>query len=190
MSRVNLEATASRMVCELAAELGTLDFDELREQATDRAHEEADNACIYYSACMDLISDYESDPRARDADADSGDTFPPSEWQRAMQIYAYYIACAVIGAEASEFIDALEESADDLIDALHAEGVDVGADNLAITTRCPHGWAPQEKIDGMLNYWHPRDLEGCRAIAIETACDAWLSFTWTPERAEPAQAAR
>lgn len=157
------------------------DLDAIRDAAREEVAQQAENACIYYSECMDIISRYERDHDGSDYMTDA--TFTADKWQEAMVAYANAVACDAIGSKVEALLTALEKAADDLESA----ATDWGCDDTSeprITTECPHGWAAHDKEDEAgTHFWSEPNLEGCRAVAIRAA-GFWLSHTWTPEPAE------
>lgn len=187
--RIDLEDLAAIAVGEIAAQQKSLDIDSLRDEASDRAHEEADNACIYTHHCLTLLQDYESRPEAPN-ESDMGGEFRADQWSEAMTAWAYEVAAAVLNSEMSEAVDALEETRDALLAALGEEPSlqdDMPEESdLRVSFDCPHGWAPhdREDADGIC-YWSEPHLEGCRALAVkDPKTGVWLSYTWTPEPAD------
>jgi len=178
----DLERIGRDVVSDALPQDGTIDIEALREEVGDRAHEAADSACIYYHHCLDIISDYESDPRAdTDTADDCGGTFKPSQWQEAAQAYAFWIARGVIAAEADAAIDEIEEAIDHLSDALAGLPAppDADVDDYRLTAQCPHGWAAHDREDSEgACFWTSRQLDGCNAIAVPVA-GMWVSYTWT-----------
>jgi hypothetical protein len=179
--RINLESRATDAISEALHGMTTYDADALRDALEDRAGEEADNACIYYHHCHDIISDYERD--YGDAAEDMGGTFTAGQWQEAMVAYAYGIAYAALSSFIADSLKEIEEAADELGDVFLDEYPDAPNIQMQIGRDCPHGWAPHdhEDADGT-HHWYPRELEGCHAIAREVS-GVWLSYTWTPEPA-------
>lgn len=184
----DLENAASSLIEDLVREIEDFDLVTLREDINDRAHEAAESACIYYHDCADIISRYETDPRADTESADdAGGTFKPSEYQQAMAAYAFFIARSIIEAEASDIVDKIEEAADDLEMSL-SEPDDPrlprelpDRDTFRLSADCLHGWAAHDSEDAAGGcYWLSRQLDGCNAIAIP-AGPVWVSYTWTPK---------
>jgi hypothetical protein len=169
------------LVSEIIPDDGSINLDSLRDDISDRAHELADNAVIYYSDCTDIIAQYESDPRADTDSADHmGQTFKPSEWQEAKTAYAYWIARSIIEAEAIETVDAIGEAVETLTDELDKLAVEYDADSFRLSAYCPHGWAAhnRESAEGTC-FWVSRQLDGCNSVAVPV-CGMWVSFTWEP----------
>ena len=179
MARINLEAAAADCISDAIYGMETLDLQELRDNAEDKASSAADSACIYYSNCMGIISDYERE--APDAeDMTGGDTYKAADWQQAMCAYAYAIAYTVISRNVHDLIEEIEEAADDLRDAAESHGLEDPADP-RISSDCPHGWAVHDREDEAGTcFWTEGKLGGCRAVARKVA-GIWLSYTWTPE---------
>lgn len=182
MARINLEAAAADCISDAIYGMETLDLQELRDNAEEQASSAADSACIYTSACLDIISDYE-----READGaqemTSGQTYEAADWQQAMTAYAYAVAYTVISRNVHSLLEEIEEAADDLRDAAEAHGLEDPADP-RISSDCPHGWAAHDREDAAgTHFWTEGNLEGCRAVARKVA-DIWLSYTWTPKTEE------
>ena len=179
MPRPNLEAAARDCIADAIYGMTELDLQELRDNAEDMASSAADSACIYTSACLDIISDYERE--APDAeDMTSGQTYEAADWQKAMCAYAYAIAYTVISRNVHDLLEEIEQAADDLRDAAESHGLEDPADP-RISAICPHGWAVHDREDAEGNcFWTQGKLEGCRAVARKVA-GIWLSYTWTPE---------
>jgi len=155
-------------------------FDDLRDEARDNIGTEVDNACTYYSACMEIINRYESEYGADAEDlADSGGAeFKASQWQEAMTRYASAIAYAAISAAVESEIDDLKEAYENLIETM-PDDMEIP---VTLETECIHGWAAhdRETAEGVC-IWHR--LEGeVEARAIHCG-GFWLTATWTPERA-------
>jgi hypothetical protein len=171
----DLRDTAKSLVADLIRG-DRLDLDQLRDDISEAADTAADNACIYYHWCEEIISRYESDPRADTESADNmGGKYKPSEYQQAMQVYAYGIARSIIEAEACELIDELEQAEEHLTDVLNfpASGFP-----FHLSADCPHGWAAHDREDDHgACYWVSRQLDGCNAVAVPAA-GVWLSYTW------------
>lgn len=182
----DLEDSARNCLSDVIYDVETLDLDKLREDAQEAAWSAADNACIYYSHCLDIIRDYESDSRADPECLDDSKTYKASEWQEAVQAYAFAIAYSVIQAEVSELLGKVEESAESLVDVVNELLSDdsIDASDLRVSLSCPHGWASHdlENEDGV-HLWTSRQLDGCNAVAVD-AGPFWLSYTWTPESDE------
>lgn len=179
MTRINLEAAAADCIADAVYGMTELDLQELRDNAEDMASSAADNACIYYSNCMDIISEYERE--APDAeDMTGGDTYKAADWQKALCAYAYAVAYTVISRNVHDLLEEIEEAADDLRNAAEAHGLEDPADP-RISSNCPHGWAAHDREDvAGVCFWTESKLEGCRAVARKVA-GIWLSYTWTPE---------
>ena len=165
--RINLEKRAESAISEALGSLKHYDAADLRNALEDRAHEEADNVCIYNHWCVEIIQD-------------TGQTFTASQWQEAQTAYAYGIASAALSAFIDNALTEIEEVADELSDLCTDAAGDIFEGELAIGADCPHGWAPHDREDeNGTHFWSPAHLEGCHAIAREV-CGVWLSFTWTP----------
>lgn len=179
MARTNLEAAAADCIADAIYGMETLDLQELRDNAEDMASSAADSACIYTSACLDIISDYERE--APDAEGmTGGDTYKAADWQQAMTAYAYAVAYTVISRNVHDLLEEIEEAADDLRNAAEAHGLEDPADP-RISSNCPHGWAAHDREDAAgTHFWTESNLEGCRAVARKVA-GIWLSYIWTPE---------
>jgi len=176
---IDLKDTAKSLVADLIRG-DRLDLGELREDIGERAFDAADNACIYYHWCEEIISRYESDPRADtdSCDADNFAMFKPSEYQKAMQAYAFYIARSIIEAEACELMDEIEEARDHLALALATVGPAPPSSDFRLSADCPHGWAAHDREDDHgACFWVSRQLDGCNAVAVPAA-GVWLSYTW------------
>jgi hypothetical protein len=175
----DLEQTARNLINEMVRYSdGAIDIRAMREEVNESAHEAAESACIYYHWCQDIISQYESDPRADTDSADEmGQTFKPSEYQSAMAAYAFWIARSVIEAEASDIVDEIEEARDWLEDCDKLpEGID--RDDFRLSADCPHGWAAHDyETDNGACFWISGQLDGCNAIAVPVA-GVWISYTW------------
>lgn len=183
MSR-DLEQTAASLIAELMYDHNTLDdFESLRDDIFDRAHEAADSAVIYYHWCEEIISEYENH-RSADCDSadDIGSTFKPSQYREAMQAYAYGIARSVIEAEASEIIESIEEAADELRTECNKLDQSPDDDAIRLSGNCPHGWAAHDyETDAGACVWRSRQLDGCNAVALKSG-PVWLSYTYDPDR--------
>jgi hypothetical protein len=163
------------------------DIEDVRERAREGAAQDADNVCIYYTDCMDIIRRYESEVHASDVeDLLAGrEPFPASEWREAMTAYANAVAYVALSAAANAAVDALEEALSALQEAAANHGAEE-YDAPRISRDCPHGWAVHDKEDEAgVCYWSEAELEGCRAVAIRSS-GVWLSFTWTPGAAAAA----
>ena len=174
----DLEQYGTSCVGEAIYGIDKLDLDKLREDVSDRVYQDAENACIYTHDCMDIIRDYERE-HGDDADDTSGKEYKASEWQEAMQAYAYGVAVNAIRHYADEALDKIEEMADLLIDEIPAcFGAD--RDDLRVSLQCPHGWAPHDREDNDgICFWVSKQLDGCNAVAVDAGA-LWLSYTWTP----------
>ena len=176
---IDLKDTAKSLVADLIRG-DRLDVNELLDDICEASYEVADNACIYYHWCEEIISRYESDPRA---DTDSCDDdcaiFKPSEYQKAMQAYAFYIAKSIIEAEACELVKELEDARDHLAFTLVNRAPDEDyVSKFRLSADCPHGWAAHDREDDWgACFWVSRQLDGCNAIAVPAA-GVWLSYTW------------
>jgi hypothetical protein len=182
MPRPNLEAAALDCIADAIHGMGTLDLDALRDGAGDMASSAADDACIYYSDCLEIINRYERD--APDAeDMTGGTTYKAEDWMQAMCAYAYAVAYAVISQNVHGLLDEIERAAADLRDTAEGYGLEDPADP-RVSSDCPHGWAAHDREDEEGTcFWSEGNLEGCRAVAVKVA-GIWLSYTWTPEEAE------
>lgn len=180
----DLATAAEHMFADIVRDNGT-DIDAIRDEICERSHDAADSACIYYSACEDIISRYETDSRAdTDSADDMGATYKPSEYLNAMRDYAFFIAWSIIEAEAFALADTLESAFDTLAEIVNnpadrrmpADGMP--ADAMRLSADCPHGWAPHnfENDEGTC-FWLSRQLDGCNAVAMPVA-GIWLSYTW------------
>ena len=179
MTRINLEAAAADCIADAIYGMKTLDLQELRDNAEDMASSAADSACIYTSACLDIISDYEREADGAE-EMTSGQTYEAADWQQAMCAYAYAIAYTVISRNVHDLLEEIEEAADGLRNAAEAHGLEDPADP-RISADCPHGWAAHDREDAEGTcFWTEGKLEGCRAVARKVA-GIWLSYTWTPE---------
>lgn len=179
MARTNLEAAAADCIADALYGMKTLDLQELRDNAEDMASSAADSACIYTSACLDIISDYEREADGAE-EMTSGQTYEAADWQQAMCAYAYAIAYTVISRNVHDLLEEIEEAADDLRDAAESHGLEDPADP-RISADCPHGWAAHDREDAEGTcFWTEGNLEGCRAVARKVA-GIWLSYIWTPE---------
>jgi hypothetical protein len=187
--RINLEERAENAISEALYGMKHYDASTLRNALEDRAHEEAESACIYHHWCAQIIQDYERE-HGEEAD-DMGGTYTASQWQEAQTAYAYGIASAALSTMISTRLDEIEEAADDLSDLCRDAAGEQFDGDLTIGAACPHGWAPHDREDeNGTHFWSPAHLEGCHAIARQV-CGVWLSFTWTPapvELDEPAAA--
>lgn len=179
MARINLEAAAADCIADAVYGMETLDMEALRDGAEDMASSAADNACIYYSNCMDIINRYERD--APDAeDMTGGDTYKAADWQQAMCAYAYAVAYTVISRNVHGLLEEIEQAADGIYTAAEAHGY-TGTADPRVSSDCPHGWAAHDREDAEGTcFWTEGNLEGCRAVARKVA-GIWLSYTWTPE---------
>jgi hypothetical protein len=184
--RINLEQRASDMLAEIAGD--KFDADEIRDGLSERAHEEADNACIYYHHAQTIIQDYESQSGLNESDL--GGEYRADQWQEAMTAWAYEIACAVLTEESEKALKAVEEHADALCDAVadHDDNEAPDPDDLRVSIDCPHGWAAHDKENAVgICYWISRQLDGCNALAVDVG-PFWLSYTWEPEQEDEDEA--
>jgi len=180
--RIDLEERAENAVSEALYNMKTYDARDLRDALEDRAHEEADNVCIYHHWCQAIIQDYERE--YGDGADDMGGPYTAGQWREAMTAYAYGIASAALSCMIDSALREIDEAADELSDICKDAAGDDWTGDLAITADCPHGWAPHDREDeDGTHYWSPRHLEGCYAIARQVR-GVWLSFTWTPADAE------
>ena len=173
--RINLEKCAMDMLAEIAGD--TFDLDELRDGISDRAHEEADNACIYYHQAQTIIQDYESQAGLNESEL--GGEYRADQWQEAMTAWAYEIASAVLYDESVKALSEIEEYADALCAAVAEcdENESPDPDDLRVSVDCPHGWAAHDKESAGICYWISRQIDGCNALAVN-AGPFWLSYTW------------
>lgn len=175
MPAIDLKDMAKSLIADLIRG-ERLDMDQLRDEVNECSFDAADNACIYYHHCEEIIARYESDPRAdTDSADDVGAIYKPSEYTKAMCDYAFGIARSIIEAEAGELIDELEEAAEHLTDVLEfpAHGFP-----FRLSADCPHGWAAHDREDDHGTcFWVSKQLDGCNAIAVPAA-GVWLSYTW------------
>lgn len=180
--RINLESRATNAISEALYGMTNYDARALRDALEDRVGEEAESACIYHHHCDQIISDYEREYPGEDM----GGTFTAAQWEEARTAYAYGVAYAALSSMIDAGLQKIEEAADELDGLMRDEYPDAPDVQMQIGRDCPHGWAPHdhEDSDGT-HHWYPRELEGCHAIAREVA-GVWLSYTWTPEAAEPA----
>jgi len=172
-----------------ATEQHGLDFDKLRDDVSDQAHEAADRACIYFSECEKIIDEYETHHYA-DPDsygADEGE-FSASQWRDAMQRYAYFIAVSVLERLLHDALDEIEEAAEELVDTInelrgdeegqpgHDEPIEVA--NLKASIDCPYGWAAhsRELSDGT-HIWEHGQLDGLNGAAV-VSTGVWLYVAW------------
>ena len=182
MARIDLDDTALDCIADAIYGMTELDLRALRDGAEDMASSAAENACIYYSNCMDIISEYEREADGAE-DMTSGQTYEAADWQQAMCAYAYAVAYTVIAQNVHNLLEEIEEAADDLRDAAEAHGLEDPTDP-RISSDCPHGWAVHDREDAAGTcFWTEGNLEGCRAVARKVA-GIWLSYTWTPEKEE------
>jgi len=183
---INLEQTAANMFADIISERDfsrdAIDIDAIRDAIADQSFEAAENACIYYSACEEIISRYETDKRAdTDSADDMGAVYKPSEYLTAMRDYAFGIARSIIQAEALELADELETALDELCSAVfndtNIRHIRVNSD-VRLSADCVHGWAAHDyETDSGVCHWVSRQLDGCSAIAMPAA-GVWLSYTW------------
>lgn len=176
---IDLAQTAENMFADIIRE--HTDIDDIREAISERSHDAADSACIYYHACEEIISRYETDSRAdTDTADDCGYTFKPSEYLNAMQAYAFSIARSIIECEAHTLADDLESALDDITNAVFANSArqHITTNDIRLSADCPHGWAAHNREDDSgVCYWLSRQLDGCNAVAMPVA-GVWLSYTW------------
>lgn len=174
----NLEKMMRDSANDTIYSISDFDADTYREALQEVVGSVTDSACTYYSHCQEVISRYETDPRASDADdLLDGTKYAASEWQQAMAAYASAIAYSVTQAVAAEMADEAKRAADDLQDLATTEGAnDV---TIKCANDCPYGWAAHdyETAHGAM-VW--KNIEGCRAVAIRTG-GIWLHAIWTPE---------
>ena len=174
---IDLAALGADCVSDAAYGMETLDLETLQDAARDGAYSAADNACIYYRDCMEIVSRYES--AFGDDVEPTGATFEAHQWQEALAAYACGIAQNVISQDVENALERVKECADSLYEAAEELGCeDVG--NPAVSDTCIHGWAVHEReLEDGTCIWQPAQLEGCRAVAINAGA-FWLSYTWTP----------
>lgn len=127
----------------------TIDIDDLREQSVERINEDADNAVIYYSRAMDIISDHSShepDPSEVVGMVTGDDA---GDWRKVMTACAYLTARSVLEESAGEAFDRLQTA----YDWAEGEGFEVSA----LHASCVYGWAPhaweRDEDGGVLYYW-------------------------------------
>jgi hypothetical protein len=175
---IDLKDTAKSLVADLIRG-DRLDVNQLLDDMCEEVDAAADNVCVYYSCCEEIISRYESDPRADTDSCDDMDTmFKPSEYQKAMQAYAFWIARSIIEAEACELVSELEEARDHLALALATVGPTPPSSDFRLSADCPHGWAAHDREDDHgACFWVSRQLDDCNAVAVPAA-GVWLSYTW------------
>jgi len=180
--RIDLEDRARNMLGEIGAAQSGFDLEAIKDEISDRSHEEADNCVIYTHAALQIINDYERE-LGPDCGSDDGVTYKADEWQNAMTAYAYWIAREILDRDAHSLLERAEEFADSLVEAI-SEATDDRLspfyDDLRVSRDCPHGWAShnREDVDGSL-LWLSAQVDGLCAAAID-AGPFWLSFTWDP----------
>jgi hypothetical protein len=174
----DLEKLMRNSGTDAAYDMKTFDAETYRDKLREQADDGAENACIYHSHCMDIISRYESDDRASDAEEyTSQETYKAEDWTKAMNAYAFGIARAVMGAVAEEMATEAEEAADELAELATKEGAE--DPEILVARECPYGWSSHNyETDSGAMVW--RNIEGSRAVAIE-AGGIWLHAIWTPE---------
>lgn len=184
----DLEKLMRNSGTDAAYDMTNFDADTYREKLEEQAAEGAENACIYHSHCMDIITRYETDPRASDSEEyTSGETYKAEDWTKAMNAYAYGIARAVMGAVAAEMAEEAETAADELAELATKEGFACTdpREAILVARECPYGWSAHNyETDSGAMVW--RNLEGSRAVAIE-AGGIWLHCIWTPETQDAAE---
>jgi hypothetical protein len=175
----DLKDTAKSLVADLIREGDQLDLDQLRDDIGEHAFTAAENACTYYPWCEEIISRYESDPRAdTDSCDDMSTAFKASDYRQAMAAYAFGIARSIIEAEACELVSELEEARDHLALALATVGPTPPSSDFRLSADCPHGWAAHDREDDHgACFWVSRQLDDCNAVAVPAA-GVWLSYTW------------
>jgi hypothetical protein len=176
---INLQSYAEACISDATYGMETLDVNALREAVYDQVHSAAENACIYTSHCLEIISRYERDADTHEIeDLTCGREFTAEQWQEAMQSYAYGVAYSVLNQLTCEMLGEIETAAGALADA-----AECGDTEPRISADCPHGWAPHDREDSAgVHYWEPAELEGCKAVAVHVA-GIWLSYTRTPNAA-------
>jgi len=184
---IDLEQTAANMFTDIIAERDhdrdSIDIDAIRDAISEQSFETAENVCIYFSACSEIIDRYENDSRADIESADElGAVYKPSEYLNAMRDFALGIARSIIAAEAYELADELETAIDKLCSAVFSKA-DVGHINvrdIRLSADCVHGWSAHDyETDNGACFWISRQLDGCNAVAMPSA-GIWLSYTWEP----------
>jgi hypothetical protein len=182
MSR-DLENLAKDILQESAWDKTSFDRREFEEEISDRSHDSAESACIYYHQCFEIISDYERHDAAPN-ESEMGGTYRADQYQEAAQAWAYEIASAVISYEAHQLLDEAEEARDDLVSTLDHLEVDYDEDDIRVGRDCPHGWAAHDREDSDgVYYWVNRQVDGLNSVAVEGG-GLWFSFTWDPAKAD------
>jgi hypothetical protein len=160
-----------------------INIDDIRDAIAERADQAADDACIYFSHCSEIIDRYENDKRADIESADDiGTTYKPSEYLNAMRDFAFGIARSIIAAEAYELADELESALDEICSAVFAktEIRHITVADIRLSADCVHGWAAHNfENDAGVCFWLSQQLDGCNAVAMPAA-GVWLSYTWEP----------
>jgi hypothetical protein len=179
----NLSDTARSAAGDAIYGMDKLDIEEFREKLRDQCASAAESACTYSGDCADILSRYENEREAADAEEyASGAEWKAADWREARDAWAFAVAYAVLSAKAEEIGKEVEEAADNLSEAASNFGADdMGEPRVSLS--CPHGWAVHRREDEAgVHFWYPAELEGCRAVAVD-AGPFWLSYTWTPEPA-------
>ena len=164
--------------------------DVLQDYCSERVYEVADSMCIYYSHCQEYINDLESG--YADQTCDDGVEFAPSDWQQAMQAYAYQLVVAALHDEISDEI----ETAIEAIEEFNTEVERLGGDPDEATsyTSCLYGWEAHnyETFEGVMVWsdetdhrngaFNPSLLEGeMYAVSHQIVDGIYLNWCATKE---------
>ena len=133
---IDLAALGADCVSDAAYGMETLDLETLQDAARDGAYSAADNACIYYRDCMEIVSRYES--AFGDDVEPTGATFEAHQWQEALAAYACGIAQNVISRDVENALESVKECADSLYEAAEELGYEDGGYVSAIATKVRH----------------------------------------------------
>lgn len=152
---------------------------ELRDAVEERIYVMADDVCISYADCQQIIDDYDR-AVSRDAEEYQGEAeYKAQDWEQAMVAWAYCVARAYLSQAAQEPIQEALDARERVLEVAQGLGFDGDEEAVEVSHDCPHGWAPHdyEEADGVC-VW--KRLEGeCTAVSLD-AVGLCFSICWTP----------
>lgn len=165
MSYLHIVETCEHIMSESVAELDKdWDMEDLREKATERAHQYADDRCVYYHECLDLIGQLEGE-YSLDTE-ETGKQYAAHEWREAAQFYAVQLVSEALIQGIDDAIGKFEEVYSEVVENTERLGGDESS--VFLSHGCPYGWAPHnyETESGVMiwsdepGHYNPQLLEG------------------------------
>ncbi len=178
------------ILSEIIMQEKSFDHDVLEDCLSSAIDQQADNECIYTHACLQHISDLESEFEADDL----GGEYSAENWDKALQSYAYGLVRAALAQYAYEALNSLEAEVQLWSDEVERLGGDPDKFELG---ECQYGWEVHnyETNEGVMIWsneknhpngcFNPNLLEGeSIAVSFQVMGSTYINACWTPEREE------